>query len=265
MPYRHIAIAAHGPVEVMSLSRPDALNALSPDMAAEITDYLDSLHRRTEVRVLILRGEGRAFCAGLDIEGWPVPEGASMVMHMHGLQKAIGDIMRRLRSCPQPVIALGHGAACGAGLSLMLAADVRYGAPDLRMNAAYVRIGLGGCDVGSSYFLPRLVGSGIAAEMILTGRFVEAERAERIGLVNAIVPQEDLLATGLSLAQEMIAHTPYGLRLSKEALNINLDAPSLEAAMMLEDRQQVMLSATLDHSEAMQAFLEKRPPRYSGR
>lgn len=264
MAYRTIAVEARGTIEVLSLARPEALNAISPEMAQELTDYLDGLHQRTDVRVVILRAEGRAFCAGLDIKGWPIPAGATMVIHMHALQKAIGDLMRRMRSCPQPIIALGHGSACGAGMSLLLAADVRYGTPDLRMNAAYIKIGLGGCDVGSSYFLPRLVGSGIAAEMILTGRFVHAERALRIGLVNDVVPPEALLQTGIALAEEMIANAPYGLRLSKEALNFNLDAPSLEAAMALEDRQQILLALTNDHQEAMTAFVEKRSPKYRG-
>ncbi len=264
MDYRTIIVEARGAVEILSLARSAALNAVSPEMARELIDYLDGLHQRTDVRVVILRGEGRAFCAGLDIKLWALPEDASMLTHMMALQKAIGDIMRRMRSCPQPIIALGQGSACGAGMSLLLAADVRFGTPDLRMNAAYIKIGLGGCDVGSSYFLPRLVGSGIAAEMILTGRFVHADRALRIGLVNDIVPAEKLLETGLSLADEMIANAPHGLRLSKEALNFNLDAPSLEHAMALEDRQQIMMSASKDHQEAMKAFVEKRAPQYRG-
>jgi enoyl-CoA hydratase/carnithine racemase len=264
MTYQTIAIERRGAIEILSLSRPEALNALSPLMAAEITAYFDALHSDSDVRVVVLRAEGRAFCAGLDIKLWPAPDGVTQVVHFSALQKAIGDIMRRMRSCPQPIIALGHGAACGAGMSLLLASDVRYGCPSLRMNAAYIKIGLGGCDVGSSYFLPRLVGSGIAAEMILTGRFVDAQRALRVGLVNDIVDEADLLATGLALAEEMVANAPLGLRLSKEALNLNGDAASLEAAMAIEDRQQILMSATQDHQEAMRAFVEKRAPAYRG-
>ena len=119
--------------------------------------------------------------------------------------------------------------------------------------------------MASSYFLPRLVGASLAAEMILTGRFIDAERALRAGLVSEIVEEEALLERGLALADEMLATSPHGLRLSKQALNLNIDAQSLDAAMAIEDRQQVILSATEDHREALTAFLEKRAPEYRER
>ncbi|AYJ85270.1 enoyl-CoA hydratase/isomerase family protein (plasmid) [Sphingomonas paeninsulae] len=262
--YRNILVETHGSIEVLTLNRPDVLNAVSPEMATELTDYFGGLHERLDVRAVVLRAAGRAFCAGLDIKAWPLPEGATMVVHMARTQKMMGDIMRKMRSCPQPIVALGQGAACGAGFSMMLASDVRFGAPSLRMNAAYIKIGLGGCDIGSSYFLPRLVGVSIASELILTGRFINAERALRVGLLSDVVDEDRLLETGLELAEEMVANSPIGLRMSKEALNFNVDAQSLDAAMALEDRQQIMLTATQDHIEAMQAFVEKRPPVYTG-
>jgi len=167
-----------------------------------------------------------------------------------------------MRSCPQPIIALGHGSACGGGFSLMLASDVRYGAPSLRMNAAYIKIGLGGCDIGSSYFLPRLVGASIASEFLLTGNFMSAERALSCNLISAIVAEENLLDKGLALATDMLSNAPMGLRLTKDALNVNIDANGFDAALSVEDRQQVMLTATSDHAEAINAFLEKRPTLY---
>jgi enoyl-CoA hydratase/carnithine racemase len=170
-----------------------------------------------------------------------------------------------MRSCPQPIISLAHGAACGGGLSLLLASDVRIGAPSLKMNAAYIKIGLGGADMGSSYFLPRLVGVSLASEMILTGRFIYADRALSSGLVSEIVEEDALLDAGLAMAEEMLLTAPYGLRLTKQALNFAVDAQSLDAAMAIEDRQQVILSATDDHREAMSAFVEKRRPHYQGR
>ncbi|MDO7842109.1 enoyl-CoA hydratase/isomerase family protein [Sphingomonas immobilis] len=263
--YRNFLVERRDSVEIVTLNRPDVLNAVSPEFATELVDYFTRLHDRLDVRVVVLRAAGRGFCAGLDIKAWPLPEGEKMVVHMGRTQKMMGDIMRRMRTCPQPIIALGHGAACGAGFSMMLAADVRFGAPSLRMNAAYIKIGLGGCDIGSSYFLPRLVGVSIASELILTGRFIHADRALRVGLLSDVVAEEALLDTGLSLAAEMVANAPLGLRMSKEALNFNVDAQSLDAAMALEDRQQILLTATQDHVEAMQAFVEKRPPVYQGR
>ncbi|OZA92910.1 MAG: enoyl-CoA hydratase, partial [Erythrobacter sp. 34-65-8] len=173
--------------------------------------------------------------------------------------------VKAIELCPQPVIALGHGAACGGGFSLLLSSDVRIAAPDLKMNAAYIKIGLGGCDMGSSYFLPRLVGASLVAELLLTGNFIHAERALASGLVSRVVDHDALLDAGMALAQDMLMTSPMGLRLTKDALNRNIDAPGFEAALALEDRQQVMLGQTEDFREATRAFAEKRPPQYRDR
>ncbi|MBL9069980.1 MAG: enoyl-CoA hydratase/isomerase family protein [Sphingopyxis sp.] len=256
-----LLIEARGQVEIATLNRPQRLNALNEGMVDELSAYFGGLADRKEVRVVILRGAGRGFCAGLDIQEDRSSD-ETPVLRTLRTQTNIGNIYRKMRACPQPIIALGHGAAAGGGLSLLLASDVRYASPDFRCNAAYIRIGLGGCDMASSYFLPRLVGASLASEMILTGRFIDAERALRAGLVSEIVAAEDLLDRGLALADEMLATSPWGLRLSKQALNLNIDAQSLDAAMAIEDRQQVILSATEDHREALAAFLGKRPPEY---
>lgn len=263
----NLLIERRGEVEIVTLNRPDALNALNEAMTQDLHDYFTGLHDRTDVRVVILRGAGRAFCAGLDIKSSVERSGndETPVLRTLRTQTNIGNIYRKMRSCPQPIISLAHGAACGGGLSLLLASDVRIAAPSLRANAAYIKIGLGGCDMASSYFLPRLVGASLAAEMILTGRFINADRAYRSGLVSELVEEDALLDAGLALADDMLLTAPWGLRLSKQALNLSIDAPSLEAAMAIEDRQQVILSATEDHREAMSAFLEKRRPSYSGR
>ncbi|HZZ86992.1 MAG TPA: enoyl-CoA hydratase/isomerase family protein [Caulobacteraceae bacterium] len=262
-----IRIETRGEVEVLTLNRPAALNALSTDMVSALGAYLAELPERPEIRVVLLRAEGRAFCAGLDIKESAAsgrPRDETRVLSTWHTQTRIANLYRMMRAAPQPFIALAQGAACGGGFSLLLASDVRFGAPSLRMNAAYIKIGLGGCDMGASYFLPRLVGSSLASELILTGRFINADRALALGLLSDVVPQEKLLETGLSLADEMLQTSPYGLRMSKQALNLNIDAPSLEAAMAIEDRQQVILAATKDAGEAMTAFLEKRPPSYRG-
>ena len=170
-----------------------------------------------------------------------------------------------MRACPQPIIALLHGAVCGGGFSLALASDVRYAAPSVRMNAAYIRVGLGGCDMGAGYLLPRLVGLSNASEFLLTSRFISGERALRMGLVGEIVPEDKLLDTGMALAADMLKTAPMGLRMTKETLNAEIDAPSLDAALAIEDRQQVILLETADHHEAVAAFREKREPRYGDR
>lgn len=256
-----LLIEARGQVEIATLNRPGRLNALSEGLVDELNAYFGGLADRKDVRVVILRGAGRGFCAGLDIQEDRSTD-ETPVLRTLRTQTSIGNIYRKMRACPQPIIALGHGAAAGGGLSLLLASDVRYGSPGFCCNAAYIRIGLGGCDMASSYFLPRLVGASLAAEMILTGRFIDAERALRAGLISEIVDEEALLDRGLALADEMLATAPWGLRLSKQALNLNIDAQSLDAAMAIEDRQQVILSATEDHREALAAFLGKRAPAY---
>jgi enoyl-CoA hydratase/carnithine racemase len=263
--YANIRVEQRGPIEIVTLDRPQALNALSEGLVAELGDYVFGLKRRPECRVVILRGAGRGFCAGLDIKENRTPTNETQMQRSWRVQTELGDVLKAMRQVPQPFIALGHGSACGGGFSLMLASDVRFGAPSLRMNAAYIKIGLGGADIGSSYFLPRLVGASLAAELLLTGRFIHADRALSLGLLSDVVEEDDLLDAGLALAAEMVANAPYGLALTKQALNMNIDAPSIDAAFALEDRQQVMLTATDDHREAMTAFVEKRAPVYHGR
>jgi len=170
-----------------------------------------------------------------------------------------------MRRCPQPIISLVQGAACGGGFSLALASDVRILANTARMNAAYIKIGLTGCDMGSSYFLPRLVGVSLASELLLTGNFINAQRSLAVGLASDVVAENALTEVGLRLAQDMLNNTPMGLRLTKEALNYSVDAASLEAVMAMEDRHQSLLSLTEDASEAVEAFLQKRAPKYRDR
>jgi enoyl-CoA hydratase len=175
-------------------------------------------------------------------------------------QRRISEIVLLMRRAPQPIIACVQGPACGGGFALALASDVRIAGESARMNAAFIRIGLSGCDVGVSYFLPRLVGASLAAELILTGRFVHAERARELGLVSRVVPDAELEAAARELVDEMLATSPLGLRLSKEGLNASLDAGSLEQVVALEDRNQVLCTRTRDFREGVGAFLEKRPP-----
>ena len=261
-----LKLERRGAIEILSLNRPEALNALSPEMARELNDYFEGLSARLDVRVVLLRGEGRHFCAGADLDSVAFVEGGDgRAQRQMAMQKLYSGLVRAMRACPQPIIALLHGALCGGGFSLALASDVRYATPDARMNAAYIRIGLGGCDMGAGYFLPRLVGLSNASEFLLSGRFIDAERALRMGLVSEIAAPEKLLATGLALAEDMLKTAPMGLRMTKEALNAEIDAPGLDAALAIEDRQQVILIATADHREAVDAFKQKRAPRYQDR
>ncbi|MEH2476541.1 enoyl-CoA hydratase/carnithine racemase [Nitrobacteraceae bacterium AZCC 2299] len=264
--FKTISIEERDAIDIVSLNRPDALNSVTPAMIDELTEYLSGLQDRLTTRVVVLRGNGRAFCAGAELgsDAFSAPGDGRPQRQLH-MQQRYSRVIRLMRSCPQPIIALVHGTACGAGFSLLLASDVRFATPEARMNAAYIRVGVGGCDMGSGYLLPRLIGLSVASELLLTGRFLDAERAKAVGLVSDVVPAERLLETGLAFAAEMTRASPMGLRLTKQALNALIDAPSLDTALMMEDRQQVILLETSDHREAVSAFREKRHPSYQDR
>ena len=155
-----------------------------------------------------------------------------------------------------------NGAAAGGGFALALASDIRIAGESARMNAAFIRIGLSACDVGVSYFLPRIVGSSIAAELLLTGDFIDAPRALRTGLVSGVVPDAELARTAEEMARKILRNSPLGVRLTKECLRYSVDAPSLEAAIAMEDRNQILTTRTRDVREGIAAFLEKREPKY---
>jgi len=247
----------------LTLNRPDALNALDPVMVRELRQLLWDLPEDHQTRVLVMRGAGRAFCAGLDLKahasspsvGGGVPAGLRA-------QRTISELVLLMRRAPQPIIAAVHGPACGGGFALALAADVRIAGVSTRMNAAFIRLGLSACDVGVSYFLPRLVGASVAAELLLTGNFIDAARAERTGLVSRVVPDDELEASARPKAQDMLRNAPLALRLTKECYRHALDAGSLEAVIAMEDRNQVLAAGTADFREGVAAFLQKRPPRF---
>ena len=167
-----------------------------------------------------------------------------------------------MRRAPQPLIAAIRGPAVASGLSFALACDIRIAGESAQFSAAFIRMGLSGGDLGTSYFLPRVIGLSRAAEYLLTGRFLDATTAERIGLVSRVVDDEHVDVVALELAKEMLQNSPFGLRMTKELLNLNIDAPSLESALHLENRTQVICASTEDAKEAPQAFLQKRPPVY---
>lgn len=250
-------------VALVTLSRPERLNAITFEMFRELPRVCDEFAAADDVRAVVLTGAGRGFCAGLDLEDAAQLAGMTAVEMMAG-QESWANAVAAFHRLPKPVVAAVNGAAAGAGFSLALAADIRLAAPEARFNAAFVRIGLTGGDCGSSYLLPRVVGLGRASEILMTGRLVGAEEAERIGLVNRVVPAESLLAEAFELAELIGANSPFGVAMTKRVLSVNVDAPSLEAALDLENRNQVLASRTRDMSEALTAFREKRAPVFVG-
>ncbi|MBC7679569.1 MAG: enoyl-CoA hydratase/isomerase family protein [Pseudorhodobacter sp.] len=251
-------------VAVATLNRPERMNAVTFQMFEEWQALCTEVAADDDVRALVLTGAGRAFCAGLDLADASTLAGMTVPEMMKG-QESWADATAAFHRLPKPVIAAVNGAAAGAGFSLALSADIRLASPAARFNAAFVRIGLSGGDCGSSWFLPRVVGLGRAAEILLTGRFVAADEAADIGLVNRVVPADDLLSEAVSLAEQIATNTPLGVMLTKRVLHQNVDAPSLAAALEVENRNQVLTTRTSDMVEALAAFQEKRPARYTGR
>lgn len=259
-----LIVEQRGEVLWVSLNRPHRLNALDDRLIADLRALFRDLYDRRDVRVVVLRGEGRAFCSGLDLKH----RQSTGVMNrtvgqMMDSQRRVADIMIAMRRCPQPIVAAVKGAASGGGFALALASDVRIVTADARFNAAFIRIGLSACDVGVSYFLPRMAGASVAAELMLTGKFLDAQRALRLGMVSEIVEPDALDAAAAAMAEDMLSATPLGLRLTKEALNFAIDAPGLEAAVAMEDRNQILCVKDENFEEGIRAFLDKRTPQYS--
>jgi enoyl-CoA hydratase len=252
-------------VALLTLSRPKKLNALNATMIGEINQALDEVAADERIRVLVITGEGRGFCSGMDIRG--DDELASRIGVVEALrrQEVLASIATRLRELPQPAIAAVNGPAAGGGMAIALACDVRICAPEARFNVAFVRVGTSGCDVGVSHLLPRVVGLGLASELMLTGRQVGAEEAAAIGLANRVSAAGDLLEDCYTLAAEIAANSPFGVRMTKQVLHRNVDAPSLEAAIELENRTQILTTRTEDMREALSAFIDHRPADFKGR
>lgn len=250
-----VLIERRGATDWVTLNRPGRLNAITADMVEALSSYFNSL-ATSAARVVILRGAGEAFCAGLDIKEHLKDQNAMPALAEQG--HSLTNIVLKMRSCPQPVISLVHGPACGGGFVFALASDVRIGGASLRMNDAFIKLGLSGCELGVSYFLPRLVGVALASELMLTGRFINADRALRAGLVSDIVPDAELERAGQMMAEEMLGATPLGLRLTKQTLNRAIGMTDLAEVMALEESVQLRCAAEPDFAQALAAFAAKR-------
>ncbi len=253
-------------VAVLTLNRPESRNAMNAELIASLHDTLAVLRDDRSCRVIVLTGAGAGFCAGLDLKVGATPTSAEGLGHPQaGLatQQSIATLVPRMRAMPQPIISAVNGAASGGGLALALASDIRIAATSARFNVAFVRVGLSGCDIGVSWLLPRLIGASRAYELMLTGRFVDADEALRIGLVVRVVPDGDVLGAALESADMILANSPFGVQMTKEVMWSQLEVGSLAAGIDLENRTQLLASTTSDMNEALQAFLEKRPPNFT--
>ncbi|PTR44994.1 enoyl-CoA hydratase [Rhodococcus sp. OK611] len=250
-------------VQQITLNRPSRLNALNPGLIIELTKHLDSLVRADDVKVVVLTGAGRGFCSGADLSGEVFPTGVENDPNRHwaAIQSWYSGVVARLRRIPQPVIAAVNGPAVGGGFSIAMASDIRLAAPEAYFSAAQINIGQSVSEMGASYLLPRIIG-GRATEILMTGRRVQADEAERIGFVSRICP-DGVVDAAVEVAQVLAAKAPLALRMSKEALNASQEIGSLEAALTMEDRTQVVCVLSQDLAEGELAFRQKRKAVFS--
>ena len=238
-----LTFSCEGRIGRLTLNRPDKYNAFDEKMVEELETLFASLMYNEEVGVLIIDGgQAKGFCAGLDMQGYGPDIFAMRPVDAYNAQARMSRLMLAMRRIPQPVICCVHGAAAGIGFSLVMASDIRILADNARFSAAYINIGLGGADMASSYFLPRLIGSGRANEYLLTGNWMSAEDAMALGFASRLVPKEAMLPAATELATIMLSKNPLGIRMTKEAINANIDAGGLEACLQMEDRNQMLMA-----------------------
>ncbi|MFC5950663.1 enoyl-CoA hydratase/isomerase family protein [Pseudonocardia lutea] len=249
----------------LTLNRPDQLNALDADTVAKLTAALADIGADSTCRVVILTGAGRGFCAGLDLNHYDDQHPPARERHpIDGLtrQRQIAHLAVALHQLPQPVIAAINGPAAGGGLALALASDIRMASTSALFAVGFIRAGFSACDIGLSWLLPRIVGTGRAHELMLTGRRCSAEEAYRIGLVTHLVDPAELLEAAYAEAAEIMLNPPFSVELTKQGMWASVENPTFVNAVEFENRQQILTALTEDRDEATRAFLEKRPPVY---
>jgi len=252
-------VAPH--VKQITLNRPERLNALNFALTGELHDALDIVGADADCRVAVLTGAGRGFCAGLDLKDFGTPPGPGEHPHAHagiGGQEFMANLTVHMRATPQVIVAAVNGPAYGGGLGIAAAADLRIAAESATFCSAFIRTGLTGTDIGVSYTLPRLLGAARAFDLIVTGRTIDATEAEHLGLVTRVVPDDALLDEAFALASQIASYTATGLRMTKEVMWANLDAPNMAAAIALENRNQTIAGRDPEVQAYMDAY---RAPR----
>ena len=233
-------------VVVVCLNRPDRLNAINHAMVADLMEACDLISADVGVRAVVLTGAGRGFCSGIDVRdfGPGVPDAGAPALNRLRFQEMMAALPVALQELPQPLIAAVNGPCVGGGLALCLAADIRLCSTEASFGNAAILLGLTGAEMGMSYHLPRIVGTSVAADWMITGRTVTAEEADRRGLVSELVEPDALMERALERASAIAELPALATRMTKRALQVNTDAPDLRATLELENRNQVITHAT---------------------
>ena len=248
-------------VGTLTLNRPDRLNALTFDVYAELATFIRSLATQDSCRALIITGAGKAFCSGGDVEDII---GKLLGRDMKALlefTRLTVDAVRAIRNLRKPVIGALNGTTCGAGAAIALACDFRIAAPTAKCAFLFTKVGLSGADMGACFLLPRVVGWTKATELLMTGEFIDANEAARIGLYNEVVPADKLMARAGELASKLAAGPAFGIAMTKELLNRALSF-DLETALEAEAQAQAICMQHPDFAESYKAWTEKRPPKF---
>jgi enoyl-CoA hydratase/carnithine racemase len=253
-------------IACITLNRPERLNAIDGSLINGVDDALDALGGG-EHRVAILTGAGRGFCAGADLSGtgkpWTEAKPTSPAFKInYDSQVRLADLFTRLYELPIPVVAAVNGVAVGGGLAFALVCDIRVASEHARFGSVFIKAGFSSMDMGTSYLLPKIVGAGVARELMLTGRIIDAAEAYRIKLVHEVVAPDDLIPAALKLGRSVAENNAYGVWQTKIGLNTALDAPSLRHAIELENRTQILSGFTNNPVEAAKARQEKRAPKW---
>ena len=257
--------------ELITLNRPQGLNSLSPEMIAELPSAMARAARDRSCRAIVIVGAGdRAFCAGIDVKSVAARDAGGsevggidpVVASLENLDAGLGNIVRMIHRVPVPVVAAVNGHAVGAGFAIAAAADVRLASTSATFSDGFVKRGISGCEMGLSYFLPKIVGPALAFELMMSGRRVLPEEALRSGLISKVTEPEELIDRSLLIAASFAENAPMSISTTKEIMWANLHAPSLDSALALEARNQVLIRNTADAAEARLAFLEKRTPQF---
>ncbi len=278
-----LLVERHGPSVVITINRPESLNSLSPSLLKALPATLRESARSRSCRSIILTGSGeRAFCAGIDVKSVAAGDAAAqnqssvvvspeqqnpdrldpVAESFENLHLVLSDIVRVIHSLPVPIIAAVNGHAIGAGLAIAASCELRIGSENATFADGFIKRGTSGCEMGLSYFLPKIIGQAKAGELMLTGRRIGATEAEAIGLIGQVTMADELVSKALELGERLAEIAPLDLTLTKEVMWSNLHAGSLDQALALESRTQVMARNTADAAEARQAFLDKRQPEF---
>ncbi len=269
MDYQTIVLEKREYIAVLTLNRPEKLNAISSQMTEELVSALDDVDEDDQVRVLVITGAGWGFCSGADVgrmaggaqRGAGAVRGAEEIRQ--GLTRSAGRVIPRLQKMKKPTIAMVNGAAVGAGCDLSFACDLRTGSENARFMNAFIRIGLFP-GWGGTWLYPRVMGLGKALEYLFTGDFIEAEEAEKIGVLNRLVPADELEKETMALANKIANGPPIAIRLTKLQVYKGLDM-DLETALQMAAAAETITLTSEDHREGVAAFREKRRPKYQGR